>query len=136
MYKFIIIIILFLLFYLYRKEHFINNNTIRIKKIFRTPKEQMKGLMFMKKIESDVGYMFYYNPPNIASFWMKNTFVPLDIIFIDKHNRIVYLIEGMVPHDTTSRGYPKKIRYVIEIKSGYIKKYNLKHGMKIQFNYL
>ena len=134
MYK--IIIILFILFCLYRKEKFINHNTIRIKKIFRTPKEQMKGLMFMKKIEPDVGYMFYYNPSKIASFWMKNTFVPLDIIFIDKYNRIVYLIEGMVPHDTEKRGYSKQIRYAIEINRGYIKKYNLKHGMTIRFIYL
>jgi len=90
----------------------------------------------MKKIEPDVGYMFYYNPSKIASFWMKNTFVPLDIIFIDKYNRIVYLIEGMVPHDTEKRGYSKQIRYAIEINRGYIKKYNLKHGMTIRFIYL
>ena len=67
---------------------------------------------------------------------MKNTFVSLDIIFIDKHNRIAHLIENMKPNDTESRGYPKKIRYAIEIKRGYIKKYNLKRGMKIKFTYL
>lgn len=131
------ILLLCLLFLcLNRNDAFVGTQTISIKKIFRTRSEQQKGLMFKKNIEPDIGYMFYYNPPAATSFWMKNTYIPLDIIFIDEHKRIVHMLENMVPHDLTSKGYNKKVKYVIEIKSGFVKKNNLRNGQKIAFNYI
>ena len=119
------------------KNVFVGTKTIHIKKILRTRQEQQKGLMFKKNIDPDIGYMFYYNPPVSTSFWMKNTYIPLDIIFIDEeHKRIVHMLENMVPHDLTSKGYNKKVKYAIEIKSGFVKKNNLRNGQKIAFNYI
>ena len=103
----------FFLFFLKKKEHF-SSKTIHIKNIFKTTEEQNKGLMYRKKIPDNKGFMFIYKKPRIVSFWMKNTFVPLDIIFIDENKTVVDIKKNMIPHDTTSYTSKHKVMYAVK----------------------
>ena len=132
---FFFILIFFFLYRIKKKQHFVNKEII-IKQVFKTPEEQRKGLMHRKKLPDNQGFLFLYSTPRILSFWMKNTFVPLDIIFVDKNHRVVDIKENMIPHDTTSVASTKKALFAIEIKKGYVKRKNIKIGDTVSFYYL
>ena len=116
--------------YLYREQF----TTIHILKHLKTPKETAKGLMFVKNpLPKNSGYLF----ENPSKFWMKNTYIPLDIIFINKHKdnyKIIGYLENMVPKSLESRGIQKKSKYAIEVNAGTIKHLNLKIGDVITLN--
>ena len=133
MFMLLLIIVIFLYFCSNKYEDFKIKNKNFIKKTFRTLNEQRKGLMFKKKINNNEGYLFEYKQPTKASFWMKNTFVPLDIIFLNSKKKIIGLLKNMKPHDMEIKTIDKKAKYAIEIKSGYIDKYNIKEGIYVEF---
>ena len=64
----------------------------------RTGFEQSKGLMFRTAMGEDEGMLFPLNPPRMASFWMKNTVIPLDIIYIGRDRRILNIAANTVPY--------------------------------------
>ena len=90
--------------------------------------------MFVKNpLPKNSGYLF----ENPSKFWMKNTYIPLDIIFINKHKdnyKIIGYLENMVPKSLESRGIQKKSKYAIEVNAGTIKHLNLKIGDVITLN--
>ena len=132
----LIFIILFLVsLILSNKEHYKKIHNINIKTVFRTPTERKTGLMFMKKIDKNTGFLFYYDTPEYARFWMKNTYVPLDIILIDEKYKVIGLFKNMVPHSLKIRHINKKIKYAIEIKKGYINQQNIYINDFINFIY-
>ena len=133
MFMLLLIIILFLYGLFNKYENFKIKHQIFIKKTFRTLDEQRKGLMFKKNLNDNEGYLFEYKHPKKLSFWMKNTFVPLDIIFLNSKQKIIGLLKNMKPHDLEIKTIDKKARYAIEIKSGYIDKYNIKEGIYVEF---
>ncbi len=73
--------------------------------IATTPAQMEQGLMFRRKMAPDAGMLFVFNTPSQASMWMKNTFIPLDMLFIDPEGRIINIAERRVPEslDTTGR---------------------------------
>lgn len=66
-----------------------------------TPAERAKGLMFRESLAPGHGMLFVYEEPQPVAFWMKNTLIPLDIIFIDAAGRVAHVHEGAVPRDET-----------------------------------
>ena len=119
---------------------FTNNNksiNIKIIKHFKTPIDQAKGLMFVKKkLPKNSGALFDYSKnPHKLSFWMKNTFIPLDILFLDKNKKIIGLLENMIPHSLKSKGINKIASYAIETNAGTIKNNNIKLNDIIEFIY-
>ena len=86
-------------------------------------KELIKGLMFRKNLDEDKGMLFIFTQPANYTFWMKNTLIPLDIIWIDENKAIVY-IEENVPiceQDPCQTYTPNKEElYVLEINSGLV----------------
>lgn len=133
----IFILLIFILFISFGlKEKYKNIHYVKIKQIFKNSKEKQNGLMFKPYIDKDIGYMFYYRIPKKVNFWMKNTYIPLDIILIDFNNKIIGLLENMEPLSLKKRYIDKKIKYAIEINSGFVKKKNIKKGDIIKFIYL
>jgi uncharacterized protein len=126
----LIVILILIKLYLYREQF----TTIHILKHLKTPKETAQGLMFVKNpLPKNSGYLF----ENPSKFWMKNTYIPLDIIFINKHKdnyKIIGYLENMVPKSLESRGIQKKSKYAIEVNAGTIKHLNLKIGDVITLN--
>jgi hypothetical protein len=115
-----------------------NNNIISIKinRVFKTEKTIQKGLMFVKKLPQNLGALFCMQNEKIHKFWMKNTYVSLDVIFLDKNFKIVGFVENTKPLDLSLVyvNYPSK--YVIEIKSGFIKKNDIHVGNVVKPIYI
>ena len=66
--------------------------------VARTADEQARGLMFRESLPEDGGMIFPMSPPRFASFWMKNTVIPLDIIFIGPDHRVLNVAANAVPY--------------------------------------
>ena len=83
-----------------------------------TPAEQARGLMFRKALAPDRGMLFPYKPPKRAAFWMKNTLIPLDIIYIGPDGRVLSIARNAVPHDETPLPSGGPVGGVLEIAGG------------------
>jgi uncharacterized membrane protein (UPF0127 family) len=93
--------------------------------------EQQRGLMYRKELDQDSGMIFVYNRPRILSFWMKNTYLPLDIAFVDKNN-VVIDIFPMVPLSLESIRSTSEALYAIEVNAGYYAKRGITPGSRIE----
>lgn len=132
-----IILILIILFILKNiKEHFnptFNNHSLKVWKA-SSPSQLKKGLMFRKHpLPKNYGMLFYYNKYANHSFWMKNTFIPLDMIFLNKHNYVLDFIQNAKPHTLISRNIGKHSFNAIETNAGWIKNNNVNIGDKIKY---
>ncbi len=96
--------------------------------IARTPEEQERGLMFRKSLSQGGGMIFPMRPPRVASFWMKNTLIPLDMIFIRADGSIARIEPETVPQtlDPVSSGEP--VVAVLEIDGGQAAKQGIAEG--------
>ena len=96
-------------------------------KFTKTPKQHARGLMYVKeKLPVNSGMLFIYSRKTNSSFWMKNTYIDLDIVFMDENKKVVGSIENMKAHDLTSRSINKPYNYAIEMNAGSIKNLNIK----------
>jgi uncharacterized membrane protein (UPF0127 family) len=82
-----------------------------------TPEQQEKGLMFRRSLGADQGMIFPYEPPQEVAFWMKNTLIPLDIIYIRSDGTIVRITKAEAM-DLTPLPSGESIAAVLEIRSG------------------
>ncbi|MEI6613422.1 MAG: DUF192 domain-containing protein [Chrysiogenales bacterium] len=99
-----------------------------------TPEKQSKGLMFRRSIKDDYGMLFIFNDEDYRSFWMKNTLISLDIIFLNQGQQIVDMVTSVPPCcGDPCPSYDSKFpaRYVLEINGGLAKKLKLEIGDKI-----
>lgn len=90
--------------------------------------ERAQGLMHVEKMEQFEGMLFIYEQPLHASFWMKNTLIPLDMLFADPTGTITHIHENAVPmsEDTIDGG--KNVLYVLEINGGLASKFGIEVG--------
>lgn len=86
--------------------------------IATTPEEQAKGLMHRTSLGADEGMLFVYPSPVETAFWMKNTLIPLDMIFIDDQRKIVRITANTRPMSLTPRPAPSPVIGVLEINGG------------------
>ncbi len=99
-----------------------------------TPEEQEKGLMFREILGENDGMLFVFDEPIQPSFWMKNTLISLDILFIDENLVIVDIIESMVPcKEDPCPVYPsgEYAKYALEVNSGFVKKEDIHLGDRV-----
>ena len=80
--------------------------------------ERQRGLMFREELELGDGMMFVYDQPQSVSFWMKNTSIPLDIIFADSNGVISKVFKNAVPFSQADIFGGHNVQYVIEINAG------------------
>lgn len=86
--------------------------------IVETPQEMAMGLMFRQSLDAEAGMLFLYPSPRPTSFWMKNTFLPLDMLFIGADGVIHHIAERTVPQSTASVPSNGPVRAVLEINGG------------------
>ncbi|WP_380875079.1 hypothetical protein ACFB49_03210 [Sphingomonas sp. DBB INV C78] len=84
----------------------------------RTDAEQARGLMYRTELAPDRGMLFPYDPPQPASFWMKNTLIPLDMIFIRPDGTIARIAENTVPESLEPVPSGEPVSAVLEIAGG------------------
>jgi len=111
------------------------NIPVKINRVFKTPDKIQKGLMFLRKLPSDAGALFVMPTTEKHSFWMKNTYVSLDVIFLDDQNDVVGFVENTTPLSLSSISINHESKYIIEIKSGYVKKKNVQIGDNVKLLY-
>jgi uncharacterized membrane protein (UPF0127 family) len=92
-----------------------------------TPAEQQKGLMFRTAMRPNEGMIFPNSPPQVRSFWMKNTVIPLDIIYIGPDRRVLNIVSG-VPYSTESLPSAGPVINVLELTAGRSSELGLKPG--------
>lgn len=95
-----------------------------------------KGLMFRKSLDEDKGMLFIFPNEAVRSFWMKNTKIPLDIIFISKDKKIMDIKENFLPCQQTfcpSYKSSSPAKYVLEINAGLAQKNKIQIGEDISF---
>lgn len=83
-----------------------------------TRKARSRGLMFREQMSKSAGMLFVYPRPVAASFWMKNTLIPLDMIFMDKRGVVTRVHENAVPGDLTPIPGGAGVMLVLEINGG------------------
>jgi len=100
-----------------------------------TSEEQERGLMEREKLSSDSGMLFIYQSEGDHSFWMKNTKIPLDMIWIDKDLKVVSIVtaEPCLADPCPIYDPQKQAKYVLELNASTAKNINLKEGDEVTF---
>lgn len=121
---------LFMLFNLSYADLLIGEDTLHVE-VAETFYEKEKGLMFRTHLAPDSGMLFVFERPQTLFFWMKNTLIPLDIVFLDSAFVVVDIKHGM-PLDTTSIISSLPCMYALETNINYFKKHHVKKGDTIK----
>ncbi|GEM_PF-765074 len=100
------------------------------------PAERRRGLMHRRSMASGWGMLFVYPTEAMRSFWMKRTYIALDMVFADAAGRIVHIEERVEPMTKTARSSHKPARYVLELKAGAADRHGLSEGMHLAFSNL
>jgi uncharacterized membrane protein (UPF0127 family) len=107
---------------------------LRVKvELARTDQERMRGLMFRQKLEDGHGMLFLFERPDRLKFWMKNTYIPLDMLFIDEHRRVIAVEENAEPLTLKSRGPDADSQYVLEVPGGWTRTHGVGPGVEVRF---
>ena len=101
--------------------------------VARTPEQQAMGLMHRQSLAPDRGMLFPYDPPQNASFWMKNTLIPLDIIFIREDGTVALLAENTVPLSLDPIPSLEPVAAVLEIAGGRAAELGIQAGDKVNW---
>jgi uncharacterized protein len=99
-----------------------------IAEVAETPEQAQTGLMFRKTLPDNQGMIFVFDPPKQANFWMKNTWVPLSIAFIDSSGKILE-IRSMKPLDETPvQSASDQVAFALETNAGWFGRHGLQPG--------
>jgi uncharacterized protein len=99
----------------------------------RSDPERMKGLMFRQSLDSGRGMLFLFERPDHLKFWMKNTYIPLDMIFIGADRRIVGIEENAEPLTLSPRGPDGESQFVLEVPGGWTRAHGVEPGQDVRF---
>ncbi len=107
--------------------------------VARTFETRQKGLMYRTTLKKDAGMLFVFERPQKLSFWMKDTYLPLSIAYLDK-NKVIKEIHKMKPQslmerEQDHRSYPSRCicQYALEVNQGWFAKQGIKVGEKVTF---
>ena len=98
-----------------------------------TPAQLEQGLMFRRSLAPDAGMLFDFQHPSPASMWMKNTFIPLDMVFIDNSGRIINIAERAVPQSLDMIAAAAPARAVLELNGGTAARLGIRPGDRVVF---
>jgi uncharacterized protein len=101
--------------------------------VARTEAERQRGLMHRERLAPDEGMLFVFPTAAAHAFWMKNTLIPLDMIFIDDDGRVVGVVERAQPHSLEPRSGGVS-RYVLEVNGGWAAAHAIRKGDRVRFD--
>ena len=111
-----------------------NKNITFNVEVAKTIEERRHGLMHRKKLLNNEGMLFIFPREKIIQLWMKNTYIPLDVIFISENKVIVDIKKNMEKLSETIVKSKVKSRYALEFNAGLINKLDIEIGDKVLFN--
>ena len=100
--------------------------------VARTEEEKKIGLMFRKTLAKNAGMLFLYKREALRLMWMKNTFIPLDILFIDKKGVIKRVVKRTIPHSLATISSRQSVLAVLELSGGITSSLEIKKGDRIE----
>jgi len=123
------LILLILIYKVPEKENYVNAL------VAKHPIDIQRGLMYLKKpLPENNGMLFDFGREKNNKIWMKNTFIPLDIIFLDNQMKVLGFVENAAPLKEKLLGIDQKSRYVLEMNGGWAMKNEIKKGKHIKIN--
>jgi uncharacterized membrane protein (UPF0127 family) len=102
--------------------------------IARTPDQMAQGLMYRQSLPEDAGMLFLYPEARPVAFWMRNTFIPLDLLFMDAHGKVIWIYKQAQPFDETHITPPDPAFAVLEINGGLSDQLDINLGDQLQFS--
>lgn len=90
-----------------------------------------RGLMYRREMAEDHGMIFIFEDSQPRSFWMHNTCLPLDMLFVAEDGYITGILENVPTMNEESRGIPCKAKFVVEVNAGFCRKFGIKAGQKM-----
>jgi uncharacterized protein len=110
-----------------------------VAEVAKTNEERAKGLMFRDSLPKGRGMLFTFSEPQLWTFWMKNTRIPLDIVWMDRQKRIVHIERNVPGCSRQDDGCPQyqpseDAMYVLEVAAGESESLHLQRGIKLQFD--
>ncbi len=97
-------------------------------------RERQFGLMFRRSMDEFQGMLFLFEESEARSFWMENTYIPLDIMFVDENNTILNIHHNATPLSKQSLHSKGKAKYAVEVNGGFSERHQIKAGDKINWN--
>ena len=98
----------------------------------KTLDQQARGMMFRESMEGDSGMIFEFDKPKIATIWMKNTSIPLDILFVRSNGKILKIEHSHQPYTLRSASSEAVIAAVVELKGGEAKRRGIRPGDEVK----
>ena len=98
-----------------------------------TPAERERGLMYRTSLAEGRGMLFVFDADGNQSFWMKNTLIPLDLLFIARDGTVVGIHANATPLSTADIAVGKPSRYVLEVPGGWAARHGISAGARVEF---
>ncbi len=96
--------------------------------------ERAQGLMWRKKMEDKQAMLFIFDYPEPQSFWMRNTYIPLDMIFVNEKFEVVTVLKNVPVLNDAPRPSGKPAQYVVEVNAGLAERYGIAPGVKVAWS--
>jgi uncharacterized membrane protein (UPF0127 family) len=109
--------------------------TVRVE-IARSYAETRRGLMFREELAPDAGMLFLFRRPREQTFWMLNTPIPLDMIFIGSDMRVLGVVENAEPRSGEERGVDGDSQFVLEVNGGFARAHGIGAGTRVRFEHV
>jgi uncharacterized membrane protein (UPF0127 family) len=97
-----------------------------------TPERQRQGLMWVRDLPADQGMLFINDSARLSYFWMKNTYIPLDMIFVDGRGKIVAIFANVPPLTLDPVGPDVPVKAILELRGGEAAKRGIKPGDRLR----
>jgi len=101
--------------------------------IAETPDARELGLMYRNHLDENAGMLFVFPSPSAAQFWMKNTVIPLDMLFADSRGKVLGIVANAQPYSEALLGGFGGTLYVLEVNGGYAAKHHVAVGDRLEF---
>jgi len=98
-----------------------------------TDAQRQMGMMFRETLGEDEGMLFVFPTERVNNFWMRNTLIPLDMLFIDSEWQVVGIVENATPLTDDPRGVGKMSQYVLEVTGGFAARHGLGVDTQVRF---
>lgn len=109
----------------------LGNNAFTVE-IAKTPEERARGLMNRESLAENFGMWFVFPEMGNEEFWMKDTLIPLDLVFVNDSMKVVHIIENAPPGSTELLSSPEPFMFVLEIAGGTVQNKGIKSGDKVE----
>jgi uncharacterized membrane protein (UPF0127 family) len=96
--------------------------------------QRSRGLMYRERLDEDAGMIFLFREPEHQTFWMRNTLIPLDMIFIGSDKRVVGVYENAQPRTDRTRAVDGDSQYVLEVNAGFARRWGIGPGSRVELH--